>query len=277
MTDLPIARFPDQDALRNQLVELVRYSTRASARPEEPPVRFRVNDRSIDVCLPADCRRRTDLYAAGAAIADLELAMRCFLLDTQIEHSPDPALPNWIARVWVLGATIPVGRDAEAIADGFDAVKPTGGCHPTPVAREIVRELLAEAAAQGALLFEVDLGPPRECLRALLAEGESRHGKDLPLARRWARGFDRQRGRVPNPATVPSAPAVFLLATRDGEPAGHLAAGQASRRIERRLAAHGLSVREYSDALAYADLREALAMQLNPEIHVHTAFYIGRA
>lgn len=290
MPDYHLPRFPATGTFHDQLLDLVRYSA-TPRTPETTSGRFRVNARSVDVFMnPAwrpTAKGQDDRYRmmdVGRALYNLEIAMRGFLLDPQVELMPDPTDPSWVARVWVLGAAIPSGQDAEAISERPWLVSEPTSVRALPVDPELVRALSREAVASGAMLTPIDFGPPRDFLAATLREGEVRAARDqsracwrehegvLESLFNWARALGT-RSTVPHP--VANAPVVVALGTHEDDVRARVRAGIALQRVRALAHSFGLALESHDVALADRDLRHEIGEEIGLRMNVQSILHIG--
>lgn len=312
MTDLPTTPFPYAGTCREQLRYLVRYATMAPSTHNVQPWRFRVNERSVDVyldpnrCLPTlDHDRREVTLSVGAAIYNLRLAMRCFLLEPEVEILPDASDPDWMARVTIAGSTSPSREDVTEMVELPRRHTERGPVRLAPIDPTHVTELCHAAKDEGAVLVNVDFGPPREVLASLIHEGDRRCFASAEYRhelRQWTAYGDRPDGVPANTAgpveralgwalsfqpernqrarrdaeAIMNAPAVLMLASQKDDVASRLAAGQALQRVLLRAAAHGLSAAYYGSLLVLPDLRETLRVRSGLGLYPQLIFRLGQ-
>lgn len=248
-----------------------------------------MNDRSVDVFLNPGWRpfakgqdERSRMMEIGRAIYDLEIAMRGFLLDAHLELSPDPFDPLWIARLWIVGAAIPTGRDAEAIEERPWSIEPTGTVRSVPVRPEIVRAFSQEAIAAGVMVTPIDFGPPRDFLAATLREGERRIGRWPQASGQWLGFVDLARNlrerlvaNAPTPHPVANAPVVLALGTHEDDARCRVRAGLALQRVRTLAQTFGLALASHDAALGCEDLRQSINHEIGLRMHVQSVLQVG--
>lgn len=249
------ARFPYAGPCVDQLAYLVRNAVFRSSPTSSHPWELKVNASSVDAF--ADPTDRQACIELGAAIYRLKLAMKCFLLEPDIELSPNPTSAQWRARIWAVGAASPTCCDINEFAALSRCRRGNG--NPRPVNPELLRELCLAAQEEGAVLVHVDYGPPRQVLAEHLAEARRR-------AAASGRGFERlirkvqlrREDVVAGDVAWEHAPAVMMLATRRDDAESRVAAGCAAQRVTLMAAHRGLSPVGAGQTLSHEDLRESL-------------------
>jgi hypothetical protein len=212
-----------RDSAGPDLVACVRVATTAPSLHNSQPWRFRIGPHGVDV--HADRRRQLDvldpagrelLISVGAAVFTLRLAIRGAGYLTHTTLFPDPADPDFVARVAVRRPMAPTPA-AEALVTAI----PHRHTNRWPFARSVVPadavERLADAARrEGATLSVANavsrnaiLSLSQEADRALRAKGRYR----AELAR-WTTPHRGRRDGVPSTAIGPWD-AMEILPVRD--------------------------------------------------------------
>ncbi|WP_328457773.1 Acg family FMN-binding oxidoreductase [Amycolatopsis sp. NBC_00438] len=231
--------------------------------------------------------------SCGAAVANLEIAVRTLGRAADVEFLPDPARPDVVARIAATAASPPTGaelhrygaiaRRASHRAPFEDAPVPAAalrrigetGAAPGVEARLVspgrevaqVARVLRFAAEQ----YRSDGGYQRELsLWTIRDERSHRYGVGLPASRvpagsvPWA-GLVRSATELPEPADVEARLAtesLFVFVTADDTRLDHLRAGYAMERAWLTAVDVGLSAAVLTQPLHLEPARSALCVDL---------------
>ena len=195
---------------------LVGVARRAPSLHNTQPWRFAVSGDSIE--LHADASRqllvdpdgREMLISCGAALYGLRLAVRSLGYLPKVELLPGPAGQRPLARVR-LGAAAPMTADErKMLVAAWHRHTHRGPFKAGPLPAGLLVWLQDDARAEGATLTEIDPGPAREQLNALVAAAGRKQDRDSQLRAetwRWSRdATNADRDGVPAHA-FPTVPA----------------------------------------------------------------------
>lgn len=284
MTDQ--ARFPEVAR------ELLQRAVLAPSSHNTQPWRFVIEADRIDLHLDrsrhlpvADPDDRELVISCGCALLNLRLAAAARGHALAVDTFPDPARPGWLARIAPATAAPPAREEVELAGEIEARHTHRDGFLGFPIARPIVRRLVAAAALEGASLHPITGHEDRETVAHLVAEGdrllwaEPRWRRELAT---WMHPSDNGDG-LPVPAPIAplarlvvrlldlgdqvahrdgtsalDAPLLAILATHDDTPAAWLAAGQALERVLLVAGHHGLQASFLNQPIQVAALRPRL-------------------
>jgi len=268
---------------------LVELAARAPSVHNTQPWRFTVTGQGIE------------LYADGAALFGLRLAIRSLGYQPNVDLFPEPSQQRLLARVQA-GRPAPMTPDERAM---FRAVPHRhthrGAFEPDPLPVGLLERLRDDAAAEGATLTVID-GPAYQRLTAILAAWS--RWQDLyptsPAAirtraetLRWTheagnpardgvpayafpaaagyeagrlpqRDFDVDRGWGFSPSGGPPAPVTAVLVAQGEDEESWLRAGQALQRILLRATSRWVFARLQTQPLQSASVRAQIRASLTP-------------
>ena len=292
-----------------QLQALVGKAARAPSSHNTQPWCFRIGAGTID--LLADRRRalpvndpedRELIISCGAALMSLRAAAAARGLALGVERMPEPAEPQWLARVRLQGELRE--GDPFGATDSLSALDPCIAFRRTQrqpfsdseIEPALVSRLIETAAAEGAWLRPVPTGPMREQVAELVAEGDAaqwanadwrrelaawmrprRHGLGLsmpslaaPIARWMVRRLDLSRRLgAQDRALTEQAPVLAFLGTPGDSRQAWLRAGEALQRVLLLACAHGVQAGYLNQPIQVAALRprlQALAGEGFPQL-----------
>jgi nitroreductase len=267
---------------------LVRYAIMAPSSHDSQPWRFRLGTDRIDVFAdPERWRRasgagRRELHlSVGAALENLLLAAEHFGYRHDVVYFPDPAEPEWFARV---SLKEDMGRHQPSL---FAAI-PRRRTNRGPFTGEAVDAgLLSDLAviAWDSVVWawtSTD-ADERRSIGALVARGD-RVEFDLPrplsgigrfAATRMGLGTRIARREA---ELVESAGALLVVITKDDEPISQLRAGRAIERVWLLATQFGMALQPMSQPLEVPELRSELATLIGAgESYPQHLFRIGYA
>jgi hypothetical protein len=271
------------------------------------PGELEVRERT-DLRLPRhDPLGRDRAASCGAAVANLEIAVRTLGRAAAVEFLPDRARPDVVARIAAAGASAPTGADLHrygAIARRASHRAPFENAPVPAVAMRRIGELGAapgvearpvhpgrEIAVVARLLhfaaehFKADSGYQRELsLWTIRDERAHRHGVGLPASRvppgsvPWA-GLIRRATELPETAEIEArlaAESLLVFVTADDTRLDHVRAGYAMERawltaVDLGLAAAVLTQPLHLDPVRAA-LREDLTLSGFPQILMRVGY-----
>ncbi|MEU1273708.1 hypothetical protein [Streptomyces sp. NPDC005799] len=155
---------------------------------------------------------REMVIACGAALFNVRVAIRHLGFRPVVDVLPDPADPDYLARVG-FGAHTPVTDEEELLAGAmFHRHTHRGPFGPEPVSEELLDALREQARAEGALLQVIDSSEKLDALTDLVRTAEEADRADF-----W---HTVELGRCVGPSGVPVEacrphPDLTLLAARD--------------------------------------------------------------
>jgi hypothetical protein len=184
--------------LAEQAEYLVGVAARAPSLHNTQPWRFTVTEDGIE--LYADARRqlavdpegREMVISCGAALYGLRLAVRSLGYLPEVELLPGPAGRHPLARVRA-GSAAPMTPDERKMLIAVPHRHThRGPFEAGPLPAGLLAQLRDDTRAEGATLTQIDAGPARKELMALLAVSGRRQDHD-PRSRaetgRWTRDF----------------------------------------------------------------------------------------
>ena len=313
------ASINDNDAtpiLVGQVGYLIGVAGRAPSLHNTQPWRFTISGDGIE--LHADTSRqllldpdgREMIISCGAALYGLRLAVRSLGYVPEVELLPGPARRQRLARIR-LGPAVPMtAEERKMLAAVPHRHTHRGPFEAGPLPAGLLARLQDDARAEGAILTQIDPGPARQELMALLAASDRRQDRD-PRARaetrRWSRDqcspdrdgvpahafpaepsrdagrlplrdFDLGRGLGLLPAGGPAPPLTAVLFTAGDNQGDWLRAGQALQRLLLRAASQwvfaSLNTQPLEDVETRTLIRDRLALPGAPQMLL--AFGISR-
>jgi hypothetical protein len=291
---------PEADA-REVLRAAVRFAVLAPSSHNSQPWVFRLAGADA-VELYADRARalpvvdpdgRELVVSCGAALFHLRAALRGLGFEGDVTPLPDPADPDFLARVRLGARHAPTAADRALVAAMPRRRTNRREYERRPVPERVVSLLVAAAREEGAWLVPLDTPAQRDALADAVAEADRRQEAD-PLFRRelaaWMRpngdgsrdGMSGQALGIPGvlshvaPAAVAAldlgapiavrdggrvrrAPEVAALMTAGDGPGAWLAAGQAVARVALTACAAGVATSYLNQPLEVPQLRRRVA------------------
>jgi hypothetical protein len=287
---------------------LVGIAARAPSLHNTQPWRFTVKGDAIE--LDADASRqmlvdpdgREMLISCGAALYGLRLAVRSLGYLPEVELLPGSAGRAPLARI-KLGPAAPItADDRKMLAAVPHRHTHRGPFESGPLPGGLLAGLQDDARAEGATLAEIEPGPARRQLMALVAASGRRQDRD-PRSRAgtwwWSRDVtspardgvpahsfpavpDREKGRLPQrdfdlgrgigllPTGGPAPPVTAVLFTPGDGEEDWLRAGQALHRLLLHAATRwvfaSLNTQPLEDAATRALIRDLLALPGAPQM-----------
>jgi hypothetical protein len=287
---------------------LVGVAARAPSLHNTQPWRFAVKGDAIE--LDADASRqllvdpdgREMLISCGAALYGLRLAVRSLGYLPEVELLPGSAGRAPLARIRLGPAAPMTVDDRKMLAAVPHRHTHRGPFEAGPLPAGLLARLHDDARAEGATLAEIEPGPDRQQLMALVAASGRRQDRD-PSSRAgtwsWSRDVtspardgvpahsfpavpDRRAGQLPQrdfdlgrgigllPTGGPAPPVMAVLFTRDDGEEDWLRAGQALHRLLLHAATQwvfaSLNTQPLEDAATRALIRDLLALPGAPQM-----------
>jgi len=292
--------FPNRGRSADKLAYILRYAVQAPSSHNSQPWLFRPAGEAFDLyadrtrALPVvDPDDRELVMSCGAALFHLRTAATHYCYETKVELLPEPADADLLARI-ELGEYRPPTYEENllfwAIANrrtnrhAFD---------PTPPPAELIHELEAAAAAEGAWLAHISGEEAREAIRDLVVEADIRQLEDHHFRRELAawihpnrskardgmpayalglpallsgigplvvRTFDIGRGvAARDRKLLNGSPSLFVLGTDEDGTADWLRAGQALDHVLLRATQDGVSASFLNQPVELPDFRPSAA------------------
>jgi hypothetical protein len=287
---------------------LIGVAGRAPSLHNTQPWRFTVNGDAIELYADASRQLHVDpdgremVISCGAALYGLRLAVRSLGYVPEVELLPGPVSPRVLARVRP-GRPAPMTPDERKLLHAVPHRHThRGPFEPGPLPGRLFPQMRDDAQAEGATLTEIEPGPAREELMALVATSGRRQDRD-PRSRadtwRWSReptspdrdgvpahafpaepsreagqlpqrDFDLGRGLGLLPAGGPAAPVMAVLFTPGDGEEDWLHAGQALQRLLLHAASQwvfaSLNTQPLEDVSTRTMIRECLALPGAPQM-----------
>jgi hypothetical protein len=291
--------FPSEGTPEEKLWFALNYAVLAPSVYNTQPWLFRI--RSISVQILADRRRslpvrdpdgRELTMSCGAALYHLRLALQYFGSAPQVELMPEFGNADCLARLQIAGRC---ETDAGTILL-FQAMpqRRTNRLpfRPEPVPSELLEQLMAAAAEEGAWLHVLPDQESRTAVADLVAEADRQQWADRNYRKELAswvrpagvracdglavstqdlgnlmshagslviRTFDLGKGHSAKDRDIAvHSPALAVLCTETDDPISWLSAGQALARVLLRAASEGISSSFLSQLIAVPELRTTL-------------------
>jgi len=285
--------------LAGQAGYLIEVAARAPSVHNTQPWRFAVTGQAVELYADAERQLLEDpsgremIISCGAALFGLRLAIRSLGCQPETGLFPDPAQLNLLARVRA-GRPEPMTSDERAMLHAVPHRHThRGAFEPGPLPGDLLAQLKADAAAEGARLVAVGNGPAYRKLTRIL--GAWSRKRDLYPAshaqiqsqtetQRWTRepgsqdrdgvpayaypatggresghlpqrDFDLGRGWGFRPSGGPPAPVTAVLVTPGDDQESWLHAGQALQRLLLRAASQWVFASLQSQPLQSASVR----------------------
>lgn len=282
----------DATEWKETALALIGLAVQAPSSHNTQPWLFRLSHHTIDLladrtrALPVnDPDDRELAISCGCALMNLRIAAASRGLDTGVRLLPDPAEPDWLARMTVAkeqGTSSPEAALAECIGHRRTYRKRFA---EQAVAQDAIDSLVAAAAAEQAWLRPVQEQAARLQLAALVAEGDAlqwanpgwrrelaawmhprRRGDGLtvpalagPMAQLVVRTFDMGGGVGARDRQLAEAsPLLAVLGTEGDDPLHWLQAGQALQRVLLEACRLGLQASHLNQPVQVAALRPRL-------------------
>jgi nitroreductase len=293
------------------IAALVADAMRAPSSHNTQPWLFAARDGGVALladrtrALPVnDPRDRELTISCGAALFTLRLAARARGLSERTRILPDPGDPDLLAVVELDGGRAAAPGDAALLAAVAARRTHRGGFLGEPVSPELLAQMAAAVAAEGAGLELVDGPERRTALAGLVDEGDRAQFADPRWRRELAawmhprrrgdglavpllalgptklavRGMDLgPRTGAKDAALLMDAPAVAVLHTPGDAPADWLAAGQGLQAALLAAAAEGVRAGYLNQPCQVEALRPRLAALLDaPGAHPQVVMRLGR-
>lgn len=308
------ALFPADGIASAKLRFLVHYAVLAPSNHNTQPWLFDVHDTTIS--LRADRGRglpvvdpddRELVIACGAALCNLLVAMRHFGYEPALTPLPDPAEPDLLALV-DLGA--PSGDDDEQLFAAIQRRRTNRKVFDDrPVPDEILEQLEADAAAEGAWLHLVRGEDARSAVGDLIAEADRLQWANKHFRREYAgwvhpnrsprrdglrgyaigfsdlishagpfvlRTFDLGKGRAAQDREITAgSPVLAVLGTDGDSPADWLATGQALEKVLLRARAHDVWAAFLNQPVEVPEIRPRLTATIGRKGFPQLAIRMG--
>jgi nitroreductase len=282
----------DDAVLHEPALSLLRYAVLAPSSHNTQPWRFRVSATNIDLladrtrALPVnDPNDRELTISCGAALMNLRVAAASLNLKADVTLLPDPAEPDWLARVTLAGPIAAPSPDSELAA--FIEQRRTYRRRFTArrVEPDTIARLSEAAATENVWLRPLAEEPAQLEIAGLVAEGDDmqwanpswrrelamwmhprREGDGLtvpdlvgPLAQFVVRTFDMGGGVGARDRQLAEAsPLLAVIATRGDTEQDWLQAGQGLQRVLLTACRHGLQASYLNQPIELTLLRSRL-------------------
>ena len=293
------AVYPADGSPEAQLRYLVRYALLAPSSHNSQPWSFALRGRTLELLadqsralLVADPDHREMMMSCGAALFNLQIAMRHFGYQAVVQEFPVPNVPNLLA-------TVRFGQRRVSTPEEdllFRAI-PTRHTNRFPfeersIPDALTAELRTAATMEGAWLHVVQDEQIRAAIFALVAEGDRHQYEDLHFRQELASwvhpnrsvrrdgmpdyafkmggllsyagpsvdgAFDRgERGAGSDQRAAEGSPVVAVLGTDGDSPAHWLKAGKALERVLLLACANGVSASFLNQPIEQPNLRRRL-------------------
>jgi nitroreductase len=187
------AAFPGNRSEADRLLFLINYAVLAPSSHNAQPWRFRLCNRSLEICadparaLPiADPAGREQIMSCGAAVFNLRIALRHFGFSGDITTLPDANEPDLLARIQLGPHFNPTPAEAQL----FEAI-PRRHTNRFPFEARLpsiglLTDLREAAALEGARLKIVEGEAARQMIASLVAAGDRRQYEDLDFRKELA-------------------------------------------------------------------------------------------
>ena len=287
---------------------LIEVAGRAPSLHNTQPWRFTVDGEAIELYADASRQLRVDpdgremVISCGAALYGLRLAVRSLGYVPEVELLPGLVGPRLLARVRP-GRPAPMTPDERKLLYAVPHRHThRGPFELDPLPAGLFPQMQDDAQAEGATLAEIEPGPAREELMALVTASVRRQDRD-PRSRaetwRWSRELaspdrdgvpahafpaepSREAGRMPQrdfdlgrglgllPAEGPAAPVMAVLFTSGDGEEDWLHAGQALQRLLLHAASQwvfaSLNTQPLEDVSTRTLIRQCLALPGAPQM-----------
>lgn len=264
----------DDTVLQEPALSLLRYAVLAPSSHNTQPWRFRVSATAIDLladrtrALPVnDPDDRELVISCGAALLNLRAGAASLGLDAAVQLFPDPAEPDWLARLSLGGQRAEPQPDGELAAFIEHRRTYRRRFSTRSVEQETMARLTEAAAAENVWLRPFEEEQARLEIAGLVAEGDDmqwanpswrrelamwmhprRQGDGLtvpelvgPVAQFVVRTFDMGGGVGARDRQLAEAsPLLAVIATRGDTVPDWLQAGQGLQRVLLTACRHGL-------------------------------------
>lgn len=294
-----------------------RAAVRATMAPSihnTQPWRLRLNGSELEIRADwnrrlrvLDPRGRQLLISCGCAVFNARVSIAAAGYESVVERFPDPAQPDLLARLRLLGHRgdrAPIAALDSAV-DARHTNRRAFADEPTP--SDVVDALVEAAADEGAVLFPIT-GPEhrlaterlsrqadfaenvdpayRAELRAWTAGDPHRldgvpampRHNDGPPAALPTSDFDTHGlGWLPSDARSTSGQCLLLLGTRQDTPAAWLRAGEALERVLLEITRQGYAASPLTQVIEVAETNALLRRELDLAMHPHVLLRVGRA
>ncbi|TNC19602.1 Acg family FMN-binding oxidoreductase [Amycolatopsis alkalitolerans] len=292
------------------VVPALEAAVRAPSPHNSQPWRFEVAEDRIDVLLDpervlavVDAGGREARLSCGAAILNMQLALRAAGRASAVHLLPDRDRPEHLATVWLQGACQVTPEDrafARAITVRRSNRRPFTD---RPVPGWIRHALVRAAGLEGATLRLLDRPADLDRLAALLRHAEHLQSEDPAFQaelRRWTSGDGRRDDGVPasaggprpapgsllalRPYPIPdgrperpyeSAPLVTVLGSFTDTPLAQLRTGQAMQRVLLTGTTAGVSASFLSQPVEIPATRDALRDLLGGQAYPQVVLRFG--
>ena len=282
----------DSDSFRDHAIHLIERAVLAPSSHNTQPWRFRIADAAIDLfadrtrALPAnDPEDRELTISCGCALLNLRVAAAAEGLAVAVSLLPDPAEPDWLARVAVNPQTHRPLKETE-LSEHIEGRRTyRKRFEATPVGDTVIAQLAEATRSEGAWLLPLSKEEERQAVARLVAEGDAvqwanpswrrelaawmhprRRGDGLtvpglagPLAQFVVRTFDMGGGvGAKDRELADASPLLAVLGTERDDAHAWLSAGQALEHTLLTACKLGLQASYLNQPVQVASLRPQL-------------------
>jgi nitroreductase len=298
---------------------LRRAAVRATLAPSvhnTQPWRLRLGADTIEIRVEEQRRLRVldpfgrqQMISCGCALFNARVSLAAAGLDVEVERFPDPAEPDLIARLRILGTTEawdPIS-DLDVAIDKRRTNRRRFDQTPVPV--PVVQALVAAAAAEATQAFPIERLEHRRTiarlsqladrienadpayraeLRAWTSDNPTRldgvpaaavphvtghSGDEVPI-----RDFDTHgSGWLPTETHSSASQCLILLGTDADNAASWLRGGEGLERVLLEITRRGYAVSPFTQVIEVARTHEMLRIELGLRMHPHILLRVGRA
>lgn len=296
--------FPADGPLMDQLGYVLQYTESAAELFGTRPWNVSVAGDGIEVRLSCDPRLkkvdndgRESVIAAGSAVFLLRLALRCHLMEPQLEFKPDYKQPNLLARLQIVGRATPSPEELElfSLLTGNKGEVPSSP--PLDVLAPDFQYLRSAAAEEGASLRYVENEFLRTMTASMMQAGDHLHyhrEQERAAFRAWLgvrseceQGssefvnwfvFPKEIAEFAPPTNAEARvqPALAVLCTNHDDERNWLNTGQALGRLQLAATALGMQFAIFNQPLQVPGMRARFARETGfcnfPQVIVRVSF-----